>query len=179
MTACAAQLRRPQCGMTLIEILVVVTIIGVLAAIATLAVGLVGDDRELDSELQRLVDTIELLQEQAQLEGRDYGLRLETGQYECLRFDGFEQAWRAIDNDQWLRPRRLPPGLVLELAMEGRPVLLGRPVRPEARQPQLVAQGSGDVTPYRIVLARPDAARRVTLTGAADGTISVSRDARP
>lgn len=165
--------------MTLIEILVVVTIIGVLAAIATLAVGVAGDDRELDRELQRLTDTIELLQEQAQMEGRDYGLRLETGQYECLRFDGVERAWRAIDNDQWLRPRRLPPGLVLELALDGRAVLLGRPASPEARQPQLIAQGSGDMTPYRLVLARPDAARRFTLVGAADGTIGISRDARP
>ena len=31
----------------------------------------------------------------------------------------------------------------------------------------------------RLVLARPDAARRVPLVGAADGTIGISRDARP
>lgn len=166
-------------GMTLLEILVVLAIVGLLAAMATLAVGLAGDDRELDRELQRLTDTIELVQEQAQLEGRDYGLRLETSRYECLRFDGFEGRWQVIADDRWLAPRELPPGLVLELRLEGRPVLLGQPAGPEARQPQIIAQGSGEVTPYRLALARPDAGRRVELTGAADGTIGISRDALP
>lgn len=165
--------------MTLIEILAVVVIIGILATIAALAIGVAGDDRELDTESRRLADAIELLQEQAQLEGRDYGLRVETSQYEFLRFDGFERSWRAIEGDPWLRPRRLPPGLVLELQLEDRAVLLGRPARAEARLPQLIAQGSGDMTPYRLAVARPDAARSVTLIGAADGSIEIARDVMP
>ncbi|MBM5811382.1 MAG: type II secretion system protein GspH [Gammaproteobacteria bacterium] len=171
--------RRDPRGMTLLEILVVLAIVGLLAAIATLAVGVAGEDRELDRELQRLTDTLELLEEQAQLEGRDYGLRFETSRYECLRFDGFEGRWQVITDDRWLAPRELPPGLVLELQLEGRPVLLGRAAGPETRLPQLIAQGSGDMTPYQLVLARPEAGRRITLTGAADGTIGISRDALP
>jgi hypothetical protein len=38
-----------------------------------------------------------------------------------------------------------------------------------------MAYGSGDVTPYRLSLARPDTGRRVTLIGGADGTIEIER----
>jgi general secretion pathway protein H len=89
--------RRGQRGMTLIEIMVVVVIIGILATIATLSIGLLGEDRELERETERLANAIALLQEQAQLEGRDYGLRIETARYEFLRFDGFEQRWTKVD----------------------------------------------------------------------------------
>jgi general secretion pathway protein H len=164
--------------MTLIEILVVVVIIGILATIATLSIGLLGKDRELERETGRLANAIALLQEQSQLEGRDYGLRIETARYEFLRYNGFEQRWTEVDDDPALLPRELPPGLAFELVIEGRPVLLRREARPEARLPQLIAWGSGDMTPYRLSLARRSAGR-VTLIGSPDGTIEIERDAEP
>jgi len=169
---------RGQRGMTLIEILVVIVIIGILASIATLAVGVLGEDRELERESGRLADAIALLQEQAQLEGRDYGLRIETAGYQFQRFDGFEQRWIDVEDDPWLRGRELPAGLAFELVIEGRPVLLRSPARPETRLPQLVAYGSGDMTPYRLSIARPNAARRITLIGSADGLIEIERNAQ-
>lgn len=178
MTTAVHHPRRGQRGMTLIEILVVVVIIGILATIATLSIGLLGEDRELERETERLANAIALLQEQAQLEGRDYGLRIETARYEFLRFDGFEQRWTEVDDDPALLPRELPPGLAFELVIEGRPVLLRRETRPEARLPQLIAWGGGDMTPYRLSLAR-SAAGRVTLIGGLDGTIEIERDAEP
>ena len=105
-------------GMTLIEILVVLVIIGILAMLATLSVGILGDDRQIEDETRRLTDAIALLQEQAQLEGRDYGILLETARYEFQRFDAFEQRWKAVEGDAALsaagtaaRPRlRAHPG---------------------------------------------------------------------
>ena len=177
MTSVAIRFRRDQRGFTLIEILVVVVIIAILAAVATLSVGVLGDDRELERETEHLTDAIALLQEQAQLEGRDYGLRIESSGYEFLRFDGFEQRWVDVEGDPWLRPRELPPGLAFELEIEGRLVLLRKPGRTEAKIPQLMAYGSGDVNPYELSLARPETGRRVTLIGGADGTIEIERNA--
>ncbi len=175
MTIAATRHCGDQRGFTLIEILVVVIIIAILAAVATLSVGVLGSDREMELETERLTDTMALLQEQAQLEGRDYGLRIESASYEFLRFDGFEQRWTEVGDDPWLLPRELPPGLAFELEMEGRLVLLRRAADLNTRIPQLMAYGSGDVTPYRLTLARPDAGRRVTLIGGADGLIEIER----
>lgn len=175
MTSQVLRLRRDQRGFTLIEILVVVVIIAILAALATLSIGVLGDDREMELETERLTDTIALLQDQAQLEGRDYGLRIEGAGYEFLRFDGLEQRWRDVGADPWLRPRELPAGLAFELEIEGRLVLLRKPATQEAKIPQLLAYGSGDITPYRLTIARPDTGRRVTLIGGPDGTIKIER----
>jgi len=162
--------------MTLIEILVVIVIISIMALLATLSIGILGDDREIEDETVRLTNGIALLQEQAQLEGRDYGIRIETDNYEFLRYDAFELRWVEVEGDPGLKPHELPPGLAFELLLEGRPVLLRQESNPETKLPQLIAWGSGDMTPYRISLARADAGR-ITLIGRPDGTMEIERDA--
>jgi len=169
-----ARSRRAERGMTLIEILIVLVIIGILAMLATLSIGLLGEDREIENESGKLADAIALLQEQAQLEGRDYGIVLETAGYEFQRFDAFEQHWKAVEGDAALAAHPLPPDLVLELVIEGRPILLRHEPNPEARVPQLVAWGSGEMTPYRLAFVRK-AGARVTLVGGLDGGIEIER----
>ena len=53
----AVEGNRPPCrraGFTLIEILVVVSIIGIVLSIAVISLGVLGDDRELREEARRL-----------------------------------------------------------------------------------------------------------------------------
>lgn len=161
-------------GMTLIEILVVVVIIALMAAVVTVAVGALGGDTEIDDEARRFTDVVAVAYEQAELEGRDYGLRLEPAAYEVMVFDGL-RGWIEVEGDDFLRSRELPPGLGFALQIEGRPVLLKRAETPESRLPQIVTFASGEVTPYRLVLSRPASGAEISLEGAVDGTIEIGK----
>lgn len=174
-----APLSRAGRGFTLIEILVVLVIIAIMASIAMVSIGLLGEDREIERESERLTDAIALLQEQAELEGRDYGIWLETSHYEFQRFDAFEQRWKPVEGDAALAPRDLSSELSIELVIEGRPILLRKEANPDNRVPQLVAWGSGETTPYRLSLVRKGGAR-LALVGKLDGSIEIERgDAEP
>lgn len=171
--------RRAERGFTLIEILVVLVIIAIMASVAIVSIGLLGEDREIERESERLTGSIALLQEQAELEGRDYGIWLETSRYEFQRFDAFEQRWKPVEGDPALAPHPLPAELSIELVIEGRPILLKQEPNPDNRVPQLVAWGSGETTPYRLALVRKGGAR-LALVGGLDGSIEIERgDEKP
>lgn len=163
-----------QRGFSLIEILVVVVIIGLMAAVMTVAVGALGGDREIDEEAGRLADVVAVALEQAELEGRDYGLRLEPVGYEVMVFDG-RRGWVGAGGDVWFERHEFPAGVSVSLEAEGRRVLLRAADTPETRLPQVIAFGSGEVTPYRITLTRSASGEVAALEGSADGSIELSR----
>src|SRR5271165_6778101 len=72
----------PARGFTLIEILVVVVIIAVLTTVAMLSIGTLGQDQGLDEEGDRYTDVVAAVTEQAQLEGRDFGVYFGPSSYE-------------------------------------------------------------------------------------------------
>jgi general secretion pathway protein H len=163
-------------GFTLIEILVVVVIIGVMVMAVTVAVGALGGDREIEDEAQRIADVVAVTLDQAELEGRDYGLRIEPARYEVMVFDGRQQRWRSVGDDRWFEAHDLPPGLAVVLEVEGRRVLLKPAETLEEPQPQIFVAASGEVVPYRLSLERSATGARLTLLGSADGAIELVRD---
>jgi general secretion pathway protein H len=159
-------------GFTLIEILVVVVIIAIVASVAVISVNALGRDTEIADETRRIEGLIAMVREQAEMEGRDYGLRLEEDKYDFLLFDVRRNDWLTIDEDRLLRQRELPEGLRLRLWLEGREVVLRPP--PDLKQPrppQITLLSSGDITAFDLKIEREGSDHEARITADATGKV--------
>lgn len=123
-------------GFTLLELLVVIVIIGVITAMATLNIGVVTRERGSQKEMDRLAELLQTASEEAQMHGRELGLNFYAHQYEVVAFDANSLQWAPLDEDPF-RPRQLANSGVTDLEIEGRIVRLAE--EPPARATPKVA----------------------------------------
>ncbi|MFC5695109.1 type II secretion system minor pseudopilin GspH [Pseudomonas sp. GCM10022186] len=142
-------------GFTLIEVLVVMVIIGCLAGLAVISSGIAGPSRELRSEADRLAGLIGVLADEAVLDNREYGLRLERDGYQVYFYDETGGRWQALSDGA----RQLPEWAELSFELEGEPLVLPAPARDEQQSkdarpplPQLIILSSGELSPFRLEL---------------------------
>lgn len=165
-------------GFSLLELLVVIVIIGVLVGMMTLSIGVLGNDGGLRDEADRFSDSLAVAREMAELEGRDYGVWLQPTSYEVLRFDGIARKWSGIVGEPQFQAHELPDGIVFELAIEGRSVLLRVPdrEREREREPQILLAAGGEATPYELRLRRAGGSS-LRIVGAFDGRMEFHDEA--
>src|SRR5678815_3856853 len=104
----------------------------------------------MQQEAERLQAILTQVREDAMMQGRDIGLRVDTHSYDFLDYDARSELWRTVDGDPLLRARALPEGLNLNLRLEGRDVRLTERAAATERDPilpQVVVQASGDLVP--------------------------------
>ena len=176
---------RPAGGFTLLELLVVVFIIGIMAAMFTLSVGVAGGtDRELRRETERLETLLGLALEDATFQSRELGLRLYPHRYEFSVFDRGDlldpkdDKWEPISTDV-LGPRELPEVFALELEIEGRTVDLERSEKDVEKkyEPQLFIFSSGDLSDaFDIHMRSVEEDRSYSLAVAIDGKTTLTKD---
>jgi general secretion pathway protein H len=166
-------------GFSLLELLIVVTIIGIFIGAAVFSIGVVGRDREMEREMLRLSSLLELMREEALMQGRDYGVLFTRSGYRFYIYDYMQLQWVEPAEDNLMRPRLMPDGLSIALTMEGRDLVL-RPDfeigAPDVPQPQIALFSSGEVTPFRVSLQRGFDPGRMILDLALDGTMERSED---
>ena len=181
-TGTSSNARRPRrlpgraSGFTLLEVLVVIVIIGIITSMAVVSTRVLGGDHEMDQEARRLVAVLGQAREDAMLEGRDVGVRIDARGYDFLRYDGRTEQWLLEGEDPLLRERALPEGLEAELWLESRPVKLAArsaPTENAAPLPQVVLMASGDAIPFELRLTRAGTQEVRAVVGASDGKLEI------
>jgi general secretion pathway protein H len=161
-------------GFTLVEILVVIVIIGVIAAGALLSLSSTGRDSGLEQERDRLAALIDYVRERGELQTLEYGIHCTPTGYRFLVYDPRQSAWVTDTLDDVLRrPRELPAGLLITLLIEGHEVVLEAPRNaqsPGPLRPQVLLLSSGELNSFALTLKRAGTRRNVTLRTSADGT---------
>lgn len=159
--------RRGQCGFTLIEILVAVMIVGIVMSIAVLSLSLAGDDREVRKEARRLMTLMQLAQDDAMMQGRDFGIEFMRDAYRFVEFDPLTNQWGEPLGDEALRQWQLPDNYELSVFVEDKRIALAsepgrlqqeedeqRDVRTERYVPHLFIFSSGESTPFELLITR-------------------------
>ena len=165
-------------GFTLIEILVVIVIVATIVSMALLSVGLIGEDAELDKERLRLASVIETIQDEALLQGREFGVEVMTSSYRFIEFDPLTRLWAEIPGDDLYRLRYLPEGLEFELYIDEKRIRLendpkklddlDKPMLSAGAKPyvpHLFIFASGESTAYEIRLRRPQTDQQLVMRG--------------
>jgi general secretion pathway protein H len=163
-------------GFTLLEVLVVVIIIGIITSMAMVSTRVLGGDHEMDQEAKRLVAVLTQAREDAMLEGRDVGMRIDPRGYDFMRYDGRVEQWDLVIEDPLLRERAFPDGLEAALWLESRPVKLQPRITPTERdrpQPQVLLMASGDLVPFEVRLERAGTQEIRAIIGSVDGKLQI------
>lgn len=175
-------MRKASRAFTLIEILVVIVIIGVIVSAATLAVGVLGRDSQVEEEARRLWAVLRQAREEAELQTLDLGLFISGSAYEFLRFDPRQNVWIPITDDSFYRQRTLPEGLRWRLWLDDREVVL-KPDLPDRSKksehekwpPQISVLSSGEIMPFELQLERDDQPALFRVVGLPDNDLRVEQ----
>ncbi|MEQ9003784.1 MAG: type II secretion system minor pseudopilin GspH [Pseudomonadales bacterium] len=133
-------------GFTLLELLVVITLVAILTG--TVIFGFTGADAEqrLKGRAEQIANTIELARQYALQRNREWGLYVEPDGARFTEFDPEQQDWV----DQAQRPfgsLAMPAELTLRVEAEGLDQL---PAAERERLPKVVLFASGEVTPFTL-----------------------------
>ena len=157
-------------GFTLLELLLVMTIIGILAATVTLAVSDTGQRQRLQFEAERVALAIELARTEALTRNEIWGLSVAPTTYAFQVYDLNAGAWREVEEQPFQR-RTAEAGVVFRAQTNfARLAQAGNRVDEEPTLAERLSQGNsdddppptiaifpgGEVTPFQLVVSSGD-----------------------
>lgn len=169
--------------------MVVVVIVATVVSIALLSVGVIGEDNELDKERRRLATLIEMAQDDATMQGREFGVELMRSSYRFVEFDPLTRQWAEVPGDDLYRLRFLPEGVEFALYIDDKLIpleedpkvlqddsdsMISSGVQPYL--PHLFVFASGESSAYEIRLRRPQTDMELIMRGDVLGQIRFGDD---
>jgi len=141
------QLRRPTSGFNLIEILVVLIVMGLLAALAIVNLGGGTQQRELQNTVRELYLLMQTASEQAILNNQELGLMLDDDAYRFVVFNDQEGRW-AGQSERLFRARPIPEWAEVTPFIESDVPRLAS--NEDELRPSIVFFSSGETTPFEL-----------------------------
>ncbi|HNP36456.1 MAG TPA: type II secretion system minor pseudopilin GspH [Woeseiaceae bacterium] len=174
-------------GFSLIEIMVSVAIIGIVMSVAVLSLNLLSDDRDVQKQARRFVALLDVAQDEAMMQGREFGVEVMRGAYRFVEYDPVSNQWAALEADDTLKLSNLPEDYEISLYLEDKEILLDaepkklqyddRPGAPPNNfAPQLLIYSSGESTPFKLAVTRAYDQRRVEIEGDLLGNMQIIKN---
>lgn len=161
--------RRRERGFTLLELLVVLSIIGILATIVV--VSFVGSDHHsiVRNEADRMIRTLELARKESMLRNELWGVLLEDDTYEFVYYDFDQSQWLPLDRKPYVES---PLEKSLELVFNSPEEVANETSGEEGEVPEIVIEPTGEITPFQIDIRHIDSL--VTSSFETDGLTKVT-----
>lgn len=152
-------------GFTLLELLIVITIISMVFGLASLSIGLVGNV-PLEREAKRLHTLINEAGKEAIIQSRIIGIDFADNSYRFLEFKNNQ--WEILSSDDSFKPRALPESLKLEHEFEVNE-------DSEKLKPMSFFLPTGETMPFELTLRDMNNNEKYIIKLNYDGTVSMER----
>ena len=153
-----------QAGFSLLELLVTLIVVVLVTSLVSLNMRSGGRDIEIETQARNLAEVAAYALDEAQFQGRDYGLLLQRVEEDGEQLYGY--AWRERQPEGWRPPASgkdvfaeqvLPQGVELALELEEAPITdIPQATDEEELEPQVVFYSSGETTAGSIELRSED-----------------------
>lgn len=145
--------KQPERGFTLLELMVIVTLIGLLSVMVMVNYMPKDTENTLSDSMERLKTQLRSVSQRAITDQQWYGIAFTQQAYQIMQFN--KAGWHTLPNS----PRQqLAPGLDIELESEGAPVRL----EVKVDIPQIQASPDGLVSPFILRLSLANESQELT-----------------
>ena len=157
---------------TLLEVMVVLAVIAIITAVALPAIARSSPERKITQQAERIKQVIDLMCENAELDGRELGFAVSKNSYqvlippsasESLPADGKAAPWQAFKGREVFAKFALPEGMQLALTLGSKAeiVELSDELPPV---PQLVCLAASELPEFRLSVSIGTAGDKISRT---------------